>query len=64
MEPYRSYFPHSRLLLPETEKLVNKVLVLPTGQAIGPDDISVVCSIIRVAIANADGLRKNLIQAL
>jgi len=64
MEPYRSFFPHSRLLLPETEKLVNEVLVLPTGQAIGPDDISVVCSIIRVALANSDGLSRNHRRAL
>ena len=35
MEPYRSYFPQARLLLPETEKLVKRVLVLPTGTAVG-----------------------------
>ncbi|MDA3896539.1 MAG: DegT/DnrJ/EryC1/StrS family aminotransferase, partial [Desulfobacteraceae bacterium] len=37
MEPYRSYFPHAGLLLPETEKLAEKILVLPTGTSISPD---------------------------
>ena len=41
MEPYRSYFPHAGLLLPHTEELCERVLVLPTGTAIGPDDIQV-----------------------
>ncbi|MBC2716512.1 MAG: dTDP-4-dehydro-6-deoxyglucose aminotransferase [Desulfobacteraceae bacterium] len=31
MEPYRSYFPHSELLLPETENIAKKILILPTG---------------------------------
>ena len=37
MEPYRSYFPHARLLLPETERLVERVLQLPTGTSIAGD---------------------------
>ena len=39
MEPYRSYFPHAGMLLPETEKLTQRVMSLPTGTAVGPDDI-------------------------
>ena len=34
MEPYRSYFPHAGLVLPETEKMVKRVLSLPTGTAV------------------------------
>jgi dTDP-4-amino-4,6-dideoxygalactose transaminase len=49
MEPYRSYFPHAGLLLPETEALCNKVLVLPTGTAVGADEISTICQVIRAA---------------
>lgn len=52
MEPYRSYFPHASLLLPETEKLAQRVLILPTGTAISEDDIGQICQIIRIAISN------------
>ena len=50
MEPYCSYFPHAGLLLPETEKLVERVLSLPTGTAIASDDISRICQIIRFVV--------------
>ncbi|WP_414754770.1 DegT/DnrJ/EryC1/StrS family aminotransferase [Anabaena sp. CCY 9910] len=52
MEPYRSYFPHAGLLLPETEKLTQRVLILPTGTAILEDDVSKICQIIRLIIAS------------
>ncbi|WP_198159681.1 DegT/DnrJ/EryC1/StrS aminotransferase family protein [Picosynechococcus sp. PCC 7003] len=52
MEPYRSYFPHAGLLLPETEKLTSKVLILPTGTAISEEIIIQICKIIRLAIAD------------
>jgi dTDP-4-amino-4,6-dideoxygalactose transaminase len=51
MEPYRSYFPHAGLLLPETEKLSQRVLILPTGTAISEEDVNKICEIIRLAIA-------------
>src|SRR5271157_4331297 len=52
MEPYRSYFPHSGLLLPQTERLTERVLCLPTGTAVDEDDIGLICSIIRTALAH------------
>jgi dTDP-4-amino-4,6-dideoxygalactose transaminase len=52
MEPYRSYFPHAGLLLPETERLAQRVLILPTGTAISEDDISKICQIIQIVVAN------------
>ena len=52
MEPYRSYFPHAGLLLPETEKLTQRVLILPTGTTILPKDINQICRIIRIAVTN------------
>lgn len=60
MEPYRSYFPHAGLLLPETEKLVQRVLSLPTGTAIGPDEVSTICQIIRLVIARSGEVRERL----
>ncbi|MBD2358452.1 aminotransferase class I/II-fold pyridoxal phosphate-dependent enzyme [Tolypothrix sp. FACHB-123] len=52
MEPYRSYFPHAGLLLPETEKLSQKVLILPTGTSVSETDISQICQIIQFVVKN------------
>jgi dTDP-4-amino-4,6-dideoxygalactose transaminase len=62
MEPYRSYFPHSHLLLPETEKVAQRVLVLPTGTAVTQDQISIICSIIRIAVENAIKVKEKLLN--
>jgi len=50
MEPYRSYFPHAKLLLPMTEKLCQRVMSLPTGTAVQPEEIETICTIIRLAV--------------
>jgi dTDP-4-amino-4,6-dideoxygalactose transaminase len=50
MEPYRSYFPHARLLLPETERLAARVMVLPTGTAMNPEKVGRLCGILRAAV--------------
>ena len=60
MEPYRSYFPHAGLLLPETERLCERVLQLPTGTAIGGAEISTVCRIIRVALTYPQDVKSKL----
>jgi dTDP-4-amino-4,6-dideoxygalactose transaminase len=62
MEPYRSYSPHAGLLLPETERLVERVLVLPTGAAIGPEEITRICHIIRFVAIHGEGIRDRLQQ--
>jgi len=49
MEPYRSHFPNAGLMLPETEKLTRRVLSLPTGTAVGADEITQICQIIRLS---------------
>jgi dTDP-4-amino-4,6-dideoxygalactose transaminase len=50
MEPYRSYFPHAGYLLPETERLVGRVICLPTGTAVDEGAIRTICRIIRRAV--------------
>jgi dTDP-4-amino-4,6-dideoxygalactose transaminase len=60
MEPYRSYFPHAGLLLPHTERLVTRVLSLPTGTAVGEDEIGQVCQIIKLAVENGVEVRQRL----
>ena len=60
MEPYRSYFPHAGLLLPETERLTERVLSLPTGTAISSEEISKICGIIRMVVTNGHEVSKRL----
>lgn len=58
MEPYRSTFPQFRTSLPVTERIAQKLLLLPTGGAVSDRDISLVCSIIRLSVENADSIRR------
>jgi len=60
MEPYRSHFPHAGLLLPETERVAERVLSLPTGTAIGPEEIRAICNIIRLALQNVEAVNMRL----
>jgi dTDP-4-amino-4,6-dideoxygalactose transaminase len=60
MEPYLSHFPNAGLVLPNTERLAKRIMVLPTGQAVVREDIITVCDIIRMAIDHADSVRSRL----
>lgn len=63
MEPYRSYFPHAGLLLPETERLAAAVLSLPTGTSVGPEAVDTICQIVRVAMEHGPELTERLLAA-
>ena len=63
MEPYRSYYPDAGLMLPSTEKLVDRVLILPTGMAVGEHEINQICRIVKLAIGNAANIRRHLSDA-
>ena len=60
MEPYKSFFPNSHLLLPQTEKLAAQIMVLPTGEALGAADAKKVCEIIRTALSAASEVKTAL----
>jgi dTDP-4-amino-4,6-dideoxygalactose transaminase len=62
MEPYASYFPHAGMLLPETETLVHRVLVLPTGTSIESAHISAICNIVKLAVRNAAEVQTRLLE--
>ena len=47
MEPYRSLYPHARLLLPETERVAARVLVLPTGTGVDAAAIETIGGLLR-----------------
>jgi dTDP-4-amino-4,6-dideoxygalactose transaminase len=61
MEPYRSYFPHAGLLLPETERLVKRVISLPTGSAVGADGIREICQIIRFVVEHGSEVKERFL---
>jgi dTDP-4-amino-4,6-dideoxygalactose transaminase len=60
MEPYKSFFPNAHLLLPNTDKLAAQIMLVPTGQAVGVEDIEKVCAIIRAALGSAVQVRAAL----
>lgn len=60
MEPYRSFFPHAALVLPETEKLCGRVMVLPNGTSVDEDIVARICNVIRTTLANASTVRARL----
>jgi dTDP-4-amino-4,6-dideoxygalactose transaminase len=53
MEPYRSYFPYNKTLLPETDQLSLKIISLPTGTAVNLSDISSICQVVRLVAENS-----------
>jgi dTDP-4-amino-4,6-dideoxygalactose transaminase len=63
MEPYRSQFPEARLRLPHTERLCTRVMTLPNGTSVRPEDIDTICSILRHCAANAGAIRDQLTAA-
>jgi dTDP-4-amino-4,6-dideoxygalactose transaminase len=63
MEPYRSYFPHAGLLLPVTESLTERLLLLPNGTSIEEEHIRKIGAIIRTAVNNAHEIRRALVAA-
>lgn len=58
MEPYRSHFLPSGLLLPETERLTKRVMSLPNGTSVGVEDIATICDIIRLVVNHSRELRE------
>ena len=51
-------FPHAGLLLPETERLAQRIVVLPTGTAIGEEEISGICGVLRLLTAHGQEVRE------
>lgn len=53
MLPYRTYYPHAGLLLSNTNAVAERVIVLPAGTAVGPDEIKSIAHIIQSAADEA-----------
>lgn len=50
MEPYLSARPEARRDLPNTEDVAERVIVLPTGAAVGQEEIAGICAVLRKAL--------------
>ncbi|MEO6392084.1 MAG: aminotransferase class I/II-fold pyridoxal phosphate-dependent enzyme [Pyrinomonadaceae bacterium] len=60
MEPYRTLYPGAGELLPATEALTERTLLLPNGTTIGPDEVNTICEIIRTAITHSNAVKRQL----
>jgi dTDP-4-amino-4,6-dideoxygalactose transaminase len=52
MEPYRSKYPDAGLKLPLTERLVERLVTLPTGTGVSPRQISEICGLIKWVVSH------------
>jgi len=50
MQPYRDLFPNAGALLPQTQVVADRVVVLPTGTAVSPEDCRAIAGILRVLV--------------
>ncbi|MCX7140575.1 MAG: DegT/DnrJ/EryC1/StrS family aminotransferase [Proteobacteria bacterium] len=48
MRPYRDLFPHAYLMLPNTELVASRVVVLPTGTTLPAEAIETIASVLRI----------------
>ena len=60
MEPYRALYPEAPDRLPVTEQVCSRVLQLPTGTAVGPDEVAVIGSILRLVVDEAPKVKRLL----
>jgi dTDP-4-amino-4,6-dideoxygalactose transaminase len=64
LEPFSSLQPGVGSRLPRTEAASSSVLVLPTGTAVGADEISEICSIMALALESPASIPAAAAQAL
>ena len=50
MKPYHDLFPHAGLLLPATQNIAGRVIVLPTGTAVNATDIAKIADILSILV--------------
>ena len=60
MYPYRDYYPHAGLMLPNTNAVAGRVLVLPTGTAVEPQTTDKIFKIIYRAAIDVSDVRTAL----
>jgi len=53
MSPYRELYPHAGLVLPNTERVSGRVVVLPTGMGLPEGAVAAIAGILRVLLSEA-----------
>jgi dTDP-4-amino-4,6-dideoxygalactose transaminase len=51
MQPYRDLFPHAELMLPNTKRIAESVIVLPTGITLPGEAIQTISDIVRTVVS-------------
>lgn len=64
MEPYRTEKPDAGKDLPATERVTGQVLCLPTGTAVGPEEIAEICALIGFSAAHGHEIDDRLHAAM
>jgi dTDP-4-amino-4,6-dideoxygalactose transaminase len=60
MEPYRWYLRHAALVLPATEALCRRVMVLPNGTSVDEQAVEKICEVVQRAVASAEAVMARL----
>lgn len=63
MEPYLSLYPNSASTLPETDRLSERVIALPTGTAVTTEQIALVCQVIRTVVSHGAAIQRHLSES-
>lgn len=53
MEPYRTLYPGVGHRLPQTERLLGRVVCLPTGTTVEQEDVEAICDVIECAVSHS-----------
>ncbi len=60
MEPYRTLQPHVGRHLPNTERIAERVVVLPTGNTVSANDVRNICRLLRTTLTNGAEITRRL----
>lgn len=60
MEPYRTLYPDAGVHLPNTEAVAERLMVLPTGTAVGPAEIDALGALLKLAIGRGQQFTERL----
>ena len=60
MEPYRTFYPDAARRLPYTEAVAAKLLILPTGTGVAPEDVRRLCELLELMVAQGPALHARI----
>jgi dTDP-4-amino-4,6-dideoxygalactose transaminase/glycosyltransferase involved in cell wall biosynthesis len=63
MEPYLSNSRRSKQKLPATDEVASRVIILPTGQAIGDEEVHSVRAVLQAALEKGDSVHRHNFRA-